>query len=104
MAYDTDVAHATRVLKETAQALWEDPEHGLSILEEPEVWGLERFDADSLALRLVIKVQPAMQWAVNRELRARIKEAFDREGIVIPFAQRTVWLRNAEQSPAEPAS
>ena len=101
VAYDTDVAHATRVLKETAVALWEDPEHGVSILEEPEVWGLERFDADSLALRLVVKVQPAKQWAVNRELRVRIKEAFEREGIEIPFVQRTVWLRNADAVPAK---
>ena len=95
VAYDTDVANATQVLKDTAATLWQDPEYGVYILEEPEVWGLERFDADSLALRLVIKVQPAKQWAVNRELRARIKEAFDREGIEIPFAQRTVWLRNS---------
>lgn len=93
VAYDTDVAVATAVLKRTADELWQDEEYGPDILEEPEVWGLERFDADSLALRLVIKVQPARQWAVNRELRARIKTAFDREGIEIPFPQRTVWLR-----------
>ncbi len=94
VAYGTNVAHATRVLKDAADALWHDEEYGAYILEEPEVWGLERFDADALALRLVIKVQPAKQWAVNRELRARIKEAFDREGIEMPFAQRTVWIRN----------
>jgi small conductance mechanosensitive channel len=103
VAYDTDVAHATRVLKEAADSLWNDQEFGIYLIEEPEVWGLERFDADALALRLVIKVQPAKQWAVNRELRVRIKEAFDREGIEIPFAQRTVWLRNAEKS-APPVS
>ena len=103
VAYDTDVAHATRVLKETAAALWQDPEHGVYILEEPEVWGVERFDADAIALRLVIKVQPAKQWAINRELRARIKLAFDREGIEIPFAQRTVWIRSAGGDGARPA-
>lgn len=101
VAYGTDVAHATRVLKETADALWRDDEFADDILEEPEVWGLERFDADSLALRLVIKVKPARQWAVNRELRARIKSAFDREGIEIPFAQRTVWLRSDDRTTAD---
>ena len=100
VAYGTDVAHATRVLKETADGLWHDEEFADDILEEPEVWGLERFDADSLALRLVIKVQPARQWVVNRELRARIKAAFDREGIEIPFAQRTVWLRSDDRTSA----
>ncbi len=99
VAYGTNIKHASDVLKRTADELWQDPEWADDILEEPEVWGLERFDADALALRLVIKTQPARQWAINRELRARIKDAFDREGIEMPFAQRTVWLRNTETSP-----
>ena len=108
VAYATDVAHANRVLKEVADELWRDPEFGSFIIEEPEVWGLERFDADQLTLRMVLKVQPAKQWAINRELRRRIKEAFDREGIEIPFPQRTVWMRSGD-SPrdnalGEPAS
>ena len=97
VAYGTDVKRATEVLKQVADELWQDPDWADDILEEPEVWGLERFDADALALRLVIKTQPARQWAVNRELRVRIKEAFEREGIEIPFAQRTVWLRHPEE-------
>ena len=33
------------------------------------------------------------QLTVERELRARIKEAFEGAGIEIPFQQRTVWHR-----------
>ena len=33
------------------------------------------------------------EWAVARELRIRIKEAFDEEGIEMPFPQRTVWVK-----------
>ncbi len=94
VAYGTDVSHAINVIKRTADSVWHDEFFGPFILEEPEVWGLERFDADALAIRLVVKVQPAKQWAVNRELRARIKATFDAEGIEIPFPQRTVWLRS----------
>jgi moderate conductance mechanosensitive channel len=93
VAYDTNVEHATAVIKRAADAVWQDPEWGVFVIEEPEVWGLERFDADSLAIRLVVKVQPAMQWKVNRQLRQRIKAAFDEAGIEIPFPQRTIWLR-----------
>lgn len=96
VAYDTDVAHATTVLKRVADELWHDEVFSADIIDEPEVWGLERFDADQLTLRMVLKVRPARQFAVNRELRARIKTAFDREGIEIPFPQRTVWLRTAD--------
>ena len=94
IAYGADITHATDVIKRTADELWHDENFRDFILEEPEVWGVERLDADAVALRLVIKVQPAKQWAVNRELRARIKTAFDAEGIEIPFTQHTVWLRS----------
>ncbi|MDQ6946066.1 MAG: mechanosensitive ion channel family protein [Actinomycetota bacterium] len=37
---------------------------------------------------------------VTRELRARIKEAFDAAGIEIPFTQRTVWHRSGDSTGA----
>jgi small-conductance mechanosensitive channel len=98
VAYDTPVDKAIAVLKTTADALWQDPEWCAFILEEPEIWGLERFDADALTIRMVLKVQPAKQWAVNRELRARIKAAFDEAAIEIPFPQRSLWIREAPDS------
>ncbi|MBA2731008.1 MAG: mechanosensitive ion channel family protein [Euzebyaceae bacterium] len=104
VAYDTNVDHATGVLKRVADRLWQDQEFGPFIIEEPEVWGLERFDADQVTLRMVLKVQPARQWEVNRELRRRIKDAFDAEGIEIPFPQRTVWMRNDSERKAPAAA
>ncbi len=41
--------------------------------------GVERFDADGMAIRLVVKTRPLVQWRVARELRARIKRAFGAE-------------------------
>ncbi|MYF79223.1 MAG: mechanosensitive ion channel family protein, partial [Chloroflexi bacterium] len=32
-------------------------------------------------------------FATARELRGRIKEAFDEAGIEIPFPQRTIWMK-----------
>ena len=51
-------------------------------------------------IRLVVKTKPLSQWKVGRELRARIKRAFDAEGIEIPFPQRTVWHRGEEDEAA----
>ncbi len=93
VAYDTDLDHAIRVVKEVADEVWRDEMWGQEIVAEPEVWGVERFDADGIAIRLVIKVRPAVQWKLMREVRRRLKAAFDREGIEIPFPQRTVWIR-----------
>ncbi|MDQ4068212.1 MAG: mechanosensitive ion channel family protein [Actinomycetota bacterium] len=93
VAYGTDTARASQVIKEVADATWRDEEWSSEILAEPEVWGVEAFGADAMVIRLVVKTKPLAQWKVGRELRARIKQEFDAEGIEIPFPQRTVWHR-----------
>ena len=47
----------------------------------------------------MIKTQPSRQWDVSRLVRERLKEAFDAEGIEIPFPQQTVWHRHADDGP-----
>ena len=81
-----------------AQAVWEDPEYRPDILEEPEVWGVERWDPDGVVMRLVVKTAPLQQWSVARELRERVKDRFDAEGIEIPLPQRMVWRRDPPQT------
>jgi small conductance mechanosensitive channel len=46
-------------------------------------------------------VLPGEQWGISRELRQRVKGAFDSAGIEIPFPQRTLWVRNGS-SPVTP--
>ena len=94
VTYQTDIAEATDVIRGTAQTMCEDPEFVGSVLSEPEVWGVENLGLDSVTIRLVLKTAPHDQLKVTRELRVRIKCAFDEAGIEIPFAQRTVWHRN----------
>ncbi|MDQ3306586.1 MAG: mechanosensitive ion channel family protein [Actinomycetota bacterium] len=93
VAYETDLAVAKETIKGVADHLWKDETWGATILEEPEVWGVEAFGPDGVAIRLVVKTTPSSQWKVMRELRQRMKEAFDAAGIEIPFPQRTVWVR-----------
>ena len=93
VAYDTDIKLATDVIKATADGMWVDEGSPGLMIEEPEVLGVENLGADGIAIRLVVKTAPDAQLGVARELRARIKRAFDEAGIEIPFPQRTVWHR-----------
>ena len=101
VAYDTDIDHASRVIKEVADAVWHEHLPNATIIEEPEIWGVELFGESSIAIRLVCKVEPGEQWATSRVIRARLKEAFDREGIEIPFPQRVIWTKGAEPPEVE---
>lgn len=94
VAYGSDLDEASRLIKATADELWQEGDWKNLILEEPELWGIESFGADGVAIRLVVKTSPSQQFAVMRELRRRIKRALDGAGIEIPFPQRTVWVRH----------
>jgi hypothetical protein len=104
VAYGTDVLHAQQVIKEVADEVWQDETYGPLVLDEPEVWGVEMLGADGIAIRLVVKTAPLEQWKVARELRRRLKEAFDEEGIEIPFPQRALWLRTSPDGAPSPVT
>jgi len=89
----TETAHAVTVIKRVAMEMWTEQTWVEEILEEPDVWGVESLDADGVTIRLVVKTRPLSQWKVARELRVRVKRAFDAEGIEIPCPQRMVWHR-----------
>ncbi len=96
VAYETDVDEAMEIIEAVANAMAEEDAYRDLFLDPPEVWGVQDLGADGVDLRLVIKTRPAEQWAIGRELRRRIKRAFDAAEVEIPFPQRTVWLRTEE--------
>lgn len=93
VAYDTDLAAAQQLLHETAAAVCASEDFADHVLEPPEVLGVESLGADGITLRVKIKTAAGQQWALQRAIRAAVKEAFDGAGIEIPFPQRTVWMR-----------
>ena len=65
--------------------------------------GVQNFGADAISIRLAVKTEPGEQWATGRLIRARLKKAFDINGIEIPFPQRTVWVNQvAERTSTAP--
>ncbi|MEX2291525.1 MAG: mechanosensitive ion channel family protein [Mycobacteriales bacterium] len=104
VAYGCDVDHAESVIERVARETAAGEKVGPFMLDEPEIWGVERLGADGLDIRLVVKTAPLEQWKVARELRHRLKEAFDEEGIEIPFPQRSLWLRTSPEDTPTPVT
>jgi small conductance mechanosensitive channel len=101
VAYDTDLVEASDIIKRVADEVWQDHLNHATILEEPEIWGVEKFGDNSISIRLVLVVEPGEQWATAREIRGRLKPAFDAAGIEIPFPQRSVWLHSEPEPTAD---
>jgi moderate conductance mechanosensitive channel len=92
VSYDTDLRQAEEIIKDVADSMWHDPEWSDRLLEEPEIWGVENLGADGIDIRMGIKTRPAEQFKVMRELRTRLKERFDEEGIQATSPQRSLWV------------
>jgi small conductance mechanosensitive channel len=92
VAPDADIAQVSAMMREVAADLAADQSWASLLLEEPEVLGIEQLAGDAVVVRLVQKTQPGEQWKVTRELRARIKQRFDAEGVQLPPPS---WARPA---------
>lgn len=106
VAYDTDIRRAMELLDDVADTMWhqsmEDKE--ALIIADPQVLGVQALGENAVTLRLVVKTDPLAQWQVQRDLRLRVKEAFDAEGITIPFPQRTVRVIADEGTSVDPGA
>jgi small conductance mechanosensitive channel len=93
VAYDTNLDHASEVIKRVADELWQGDFERFTVLEEPEVVGVQALGDSAIAIRVMLKVGPGEQFATSREMRRRIKDAFEAERIDIPFPQQVIWTR-----------
>ncbi|MBW8484196.1 mechanosensitive ion channel family protein [Actinomadura parmotrematis] len=78
-----DVEKVKETLQATADKMAESETWAHLILEEPSVWGVQALAADALIIRVVIKTAAGKQGEVARELRERVKLAFDGAGIAV---------------------
>lgn len=85
VAYGEDLEHVITVMRNTGQGLRQDEGFAAKILEDIEIAGVDAWADSAVVIRCRFRVAPLEQWSVRREYLRRLKEAFDREGIEIPF-------------------
>ena len=72
------------VMRRVGDELRADPAHAPLILEPIEIFGVDAFKEASLVIKARLKTAPIQQWAVGREYRRRLAQAFTAEGIESP--------------------
>ncbi len=85
VAYKENVTHVNEVLKQVALEMRADPELADKILDHLEIAGVEKFADSSIIIRSRMKVMAIHQGFIRREFQARVKVAFEREKISIPY-------------------
>lgn len=91
VAYKENVDRVIEVIKQVGDNLKADEEFSSKILEPIEIFGLDKFGDSAVVVKARIKTLPIQQWTVGREFNKRLKAAFDKENIEIPFPHRTIY-------------
>jgi small conductance mechanosensitive channel len=86
----TDIARAVDVLAATLDVLAKDPEWSESILEPPQVLGVEAVSHAGIVLRAWIKTLPAHKADLTRELNRRVSDSFQKAKITLGIPQSIV--------------
>ncbi len=94
VGYEDDTDRIAEIVREAAGGLMQDPAFGPNILEPLETFGVDAFKPNEVTLRFRIKTLPLKQGDVGRELRRRIKKAFDANGIRVPTPQMQVTVKD----------
>jgi len=98
LSYGQDVDSILPIMEEVAQN-WADENEELLLEDAPHVQGLMDFGDSSVTARVVVQVKPGEQFAAERELRMRLKRAFDQRDVEIPFPQRSVHVLQETSGP-----
>ena len=90
ISYSANLEHVVSVINKVGNELAADEKWKADIIQPPQFLRVDSFDASSISIKILGETQPIRQWDVAGELRKRLKVAFDKEGIEIPFPQRVV--------------
>ena len=97
VAYKENTDQVIAVMKSVGDKMKQDETLGPLMLEEPEIFGVDKFDNSAVVIKGRIKTKPICQWQVGREYLRRIKLAFDEAGIEIPFPHQTLYFGEASK-------
>ena len=90
VAYDSDIEKVIKLVNQVGQELAKDPEWKNKILQAPEFIRIDNFADSAIIIKILGETKPLEQWEVLGELRKRLKIAFDKQGVEIPFPQVVV--------------
>jgi small-conductance mechanosensitive channel len=94
VSYDTDIDRAIQVINGVGQQMAQDPAWAAALVSPPRALRIENLGESSVDIKVAGETKPSRQWDVAGELRLRIKRAFDKEGIEIPFPHTKVIFAN----------
>ena len=95
VGYGENLDRVFEVANDVCRKFKDDPKWGEDMLTTPEVERVNNLGDSGIEIKILGDTKPMKQWALMGELRKRIKERFDEEGIEIPWPHTKVYFGNA---------
>jgi moderate conductance mechanosensitive channel len=92
VSYNTDLDHAIAVINRVCKEMAEEPAWKEAIIKTPQVLRVDNLGDSGIDIKILGDTKPIMQWDVMGEMRKRLKNAFDKEGIEIPWPHMKVYF------------
>lgn len=90
ISYSSNLEKVIEVVNRVGRELAEDPNWKELIVKPPQFLRVDDFGDSAIIIKILGETKPIKQWDVTGELRKRLKIAFDKEDIEIPFPQRVI--------------
>lgn len=88
VAYEENIDNVISVLEKVCDEIKLSNE---SISEGPNVLAVSDLGEYGVDITIIAKTNPGEQWNTEREIRKKVKEAFDRENIEIPYPKTILY-------------
>jgi len=95
VGYGENLKQVIDIINKVCQEMAEDPQWKDDFITTPSVLRVDKLGDSGIDIKILGDTKPAKQWAIMGELRLRLKDAFDREGIEIPWPHTKVYFGNA---------
>lgn len=95
VGYGENLKHVIDIINKICQEMAKDPQWKDDFITTPSVLRVDKLGDSGIDIKILGDTKPAKQWAIMGELRLRLKDAFDREGIEIPWPHTKVYFGNA---------
>ncbi|MCM8901678.1 mechanosensitive ion channel family protein [Caldicoprobacter algeriensis] len=92
--YETDIDRVIKLIEDVAKRYAQENKN---IVEQPQVLGVMDMGDSQITIRAVARTLPLKHWEVERELKKRIKEAFDENDIGVPYPRRVIIQSEKEE-------
>jgi small-conductance mechanosensitive channel len=95
VGYGENLDRVIAVINSVCSEMAKEKEWNQQIIKTPQVLRVDALGDSGIDIKILGETQPIAQWDVMGELRKRIKEEFDKQGIEIPWPHMKVYFGNS---------